>query len=199
MIRSSADAVGAGHRRAGQRRRQRGPGPSRAGGHVGDVEGVARRGQGTQDVVRTGLVGRELVQHLLDANRVEHRLRFAHADAGLRGAQQHASAVLRIALAADVSLPLQPIDRERHRRQRDAHVLGEGRGGDRIDLVEVIENAGLVRAEEGAARGIAHVARVAGEEDARVGVHQLSDVQVARGAAPASPGLRHRGPAVSHN
>ena len=83
-----ADAMGAGHRRAGQRRRQRGPGPSRAGGHVGDVEGVARRGQGTQDVVRTGLVGRELVQELNQHEHVVEQSLDLPADHGQLGLPQ---------------------------------------------------------------------------------------------------------------
>ena len=70
--------------------------------------------------------------------------------------------------ARDVTFALETIQRERHRGRRDPHVPREVVHGRRIDFVEVIEDAGLMAAEQPAGRRIAHVSRVAGEVDARI-------------------------------
>jgi hypothetical protein len=118
-------------------------------------------------------------EHLFHAHRVEHRLRFAQPDAGGRDPQQNAPPVARIAIAPDVCAPLQAIDGQRHRGHRDAHVPGQVGDGHRVDLVEVIEDAGLMRADRVAADRVGHVPRVAREVDPGVGVEHLPDVTIA--------------------
>ena len=56
-----------------------------------------------------------------------------------------------VAHAHDVALALESIDRQRHRPGRDAHMAREAVQRDRVDLVEVIEDARLVAAEQMAA------------------------------------------------
>ncbi len=121
----------------------------------------------------------ELCQHLFDANRIQHRLRLAEAHPRRCDAQQHAAAIRRVALAAHELLPLEPIDRERHRRHGDAHVIGEIRHRHRVDFVEVVEDARLVRADVVAGGRVADVPRVAREVDSRIGVEQRMDVTIA--------------------
>jgi hypothetical protein len=70
----------------------------------------------------------------------------------------HSTTVLRVLQADDVALALQAIDGERHGRGGDPHVLGEVHDVGRVDLVEVIEDAGLVPAEESLALRIPDVA-----------------------------------------
>ena len=97
---------------------------------------------------RVAVGGREVREHLFDAHRVEHRLRFAQPDAGRRDAQQDASPV-----AADRD----PAARRRCRSSRSIasdivatvtpmwparSVIDIG-----VDLVEVIEDARLMRAD----------------------------------------------------
>jgi hypothetical protein len=84
----------------------------------------ARASSSSPAAPRRGRRG-EVREHLFHAHRVEHRLRFAQPDAGRRDAQQNASPVARIAIPPHVCAPLQAIDRQRHRRHRDAHVPGE--------------------------------------------------------------------------
>ena len=83
------------------------------------------------------------------------------------------------ALPAGVAFGFQPVDRERHRCHRHAHVPGEVGHRHGVDLVEVIENAGLMRADVVAGLRVPHVPRVAGEVDPRVGVEDLADVTIA--------------------
>ncbi len=122
---------------------------------------------------RLALRARKPREHFLDADGIEHRLGLAHPHAGLGNAQQHPPPIARVAVAARVAFALQPIDGQRHRRHGDAHVSGEVGHRHRVDLVEVVENAGLVGAERLARLRVVHVPGVAGEEDARVGLEHM--------------------------
>jgi hypothetical protein len=82
-----------------------------------------------------------------------------------------APAIFRVAQPDDVALALEAIDGQRHRRGRDAEMRGEICDGGRLELVEMIEDAGLVAAEQALRLRIAYVACVTGEVDARIKRH----------------------------
>ena len=80
-------------------------------------------------------------------------------------------AILRILQADDVALALETIDRNRHRRGGHAHVRGEVHHRRRLDFIEMVEDAGLVAAEQALRVRIADVPRVTRKVDAWIERH----------------------------
>ena len=119
---------------------------------------------------------REVIEHLLDERRLEHRVRRADPDAGLREAELYLAPVHGVEHPIDVSVLDQPADSDRHRRRGHPHVLGEVREHRRRLGVEVVHDAHLSRAHERRRVRVAHVAPVAGEVDAGVIPKDLGDV-----------------------
>ena len=124
------------------------------------------------------VAGRELRQHLLrrcTGSSTDFASRSAHAGRlSTRSRTRRPSRGSRS--RRDVALALQAVDGQRHRRDGDAHVPGEVGHRHRVDLVEMVEDARLVRADVVAGLRVRHVPRVAGEVDPRVGVEDLADV-----------------------
>jgi len=85
----------------------------------------------------------------------------------------HAAPILRVAETDDEAFALEAIHCERHGAGGHAHLSREVGQGDRIDRVEVIEDARLVTAEHPLRLRVPDVARVAGEVDPRVQSHDL--------------------------
>ena len=99
---------------------------------------------------------------------IENARRLTHANACRRESKLHPTAVARVTLPQHVSLPLQPIDRERHRRRRHPHVAREIVERHRIGFIEMVEDARLMAAEQPLSLGIPDVAGMAGEINSRV-------------------------------
>lgn len=133
--------------------------------------GVGEEGESADGVVaeRRG----ELAKQVADAVWIEHGLRLADADAGGGQSQSDAAGVVTIAVAPYVALIDEPVDGDGHGGGGDAHVRGEAGESGGADVVEVVEDADLMGAEESPGAGVADVAGVAGEEDARVELHKL--------------------------
>src|ERR1017187_8146617 len=112
-----------------------------------------------------GLAAFALVQvgeHSGDELGFEHLLLLFDARAGGGEEEIDAAAVHRAASAEDVAGALQAVDGERHGGRGDAHVAGEieERGG--LDVVEMVEDAGLVAAKDLLSFWVADVPLVAG-------------------------------------
>src|ERR1700683_1899898 len=113
----------------------------------------------------SALTGRKPREHSLDAIGIEYGLGVAHARTRGRKCERNASRVATVARAQDVPLTNKPLDGDRHRRRRHAHVTSEVHEWKCLLFVEVVQNARLMGAQDSARRRIAHVTRVAGEEN----------------------------------
>jgi iron(III)-enterobactin esterase len=107
----------------------------------------------------------ELAEHGGDQLRLEHFLLTLDADAGGREAEIDAAGVLFTPLATDVAAALEAVGGERHGGCGDAHVAGEIEHRRAFDIVEVIEDACLMSADDVLSFFVADVAAVAGEVD----------------------------------
>ena len=128
--------------------------------------------ESTQRVATFGRV--EAREHAFHALRFEHCLLIANSSARSGEPKRDAATVVWIGTAGDVAVAFQAIDGQGHGGCGHAHMAGEivERGG--LELVEMVEHAGLVRANDLALFVVTDVARMAGEKDARVIVHHLA-------------------------
>ena len=107
----------------------------------------------------------ELAEHGGDKLRLEDFLLALDADAGGGEAQIDAARVLFAAFTADVAAALKAVGGEGDGGCGDTHVAGEVEHGCAFDVVEVVEDAGLVSADDVLRFFVAHVATMTGEVD----------------------------------
>jgi hypothetical protein len=119
---------------------------------------------------------RELVEHVFDQGWFEDGVRRSYADDGVGKTELHFSAIDRVEDAREESLMHQSADGDRHRRGGHAHVIGEVAEHHRLVSVEMIEDADLMGADVRAGVGVANMASVAREVDARVVAKHGGDV-----------------------
>lgn len=113
----------------------------------------------------------KVTQHGPHAGRIEHRLGFLDSDPAGGQPKPNPPAVAGVAASGDVAGANEPVDGERHRGGGDAHVPGQIEQAGGLHVIEVIEDAALVKADRPPRRGVFHVAGVTGEEDPWIEVH----------------------------
>jgi len=111
-----------------------------------------------------------LGEQAADAGGFEDGLGVLDAHASGRETQVDAAGVARVAGAKDVAAAMEVVDGNGHGGGSDSHVSGEVHEGSGFEVVEVVEDAGLMSTEHLARFGVADMASVAGEEDAGVKV-----------------------------
>lgn len=133
--------------------------------------GIRQQGQSVNSLCPFFCV--QMREHGLDPVRIEDRFRLLDSCARRRNPQVDASAVDRIAGAFHITPTHEAIDRNRHRGHCDAHVFGEFHQARRLCVVEMVQDAGLMRADDPSGLGIMNVSRMASEENLRVELHDL--------------------------
>lgn len=125
---------------------------------------------------RRPLIQRNLVEECFHAFGLEHAARALDALSGLRKTQLGATSVDRAAGSRDVTRANEAVDSDRHRCRSHSHVASQIAKGGGIDGVEVVQNAGLVRAEKALSFWIADMSAMASEVDARIRIEKRLDV-----------------------
>jgi hypothetical protein len=115
----------------------------------------------------------ELIENSSNSRGIEYRLLGFDPDSGFRQTKPHASAVPGIALSNDIAAARQAVNHQGHGGRSDTHVRRQRQQSGRFNFVQMVEYAGLVRAEYPVALGIGHMPRVARKVDAWVERHQL--------------------------
>ncbi len=117
------------------------------------------------------LVCGELIENRSYARGIQYRLLALDPDSSFGQTKAHASAVPGVAFSNDIAVARQPVDHQRHGGRGHTHVRGQRQQSGRLDFIQMIENASLVRAEDSIALRIGDVARVTRKVDAWVERH----------------------------
>ncbi len=124
---------------------------------------------------RVAFLRREPREQSADTRGIEHGLGLPQAHTRRCNSQLEAAAVFGGAFPRNITAPHQPFDVQRHRRWCNAHVSREIQEGKRLVLIQVVENAGLVRTQEPPRLGIPDVPRMTGEINLRIELHHLTN------------------------
>jgi len=114
-------------------------------------------------------------QHFPHSLRIEHRVCLPNAHAAGRKPQHQTPPVACVALTRDIPFAHKLLDLQRHRRWSHSHVPCQFQQHHRLALIQVIQNAPLVRAQHPLRFRIPYVTPMAREVNPRVQLHQLLD------------------------